>query len=36
MLRMVTRRIKKLLAWAIAVIVLLWLAAGAYWVVTAL
>jgi hypothetical protein len=32
---MVLRRVKKLIAWVLAFLVLVWLAAGAYWVVTA-
>lgn len=34
MLRMVTRRIKKLIAWALAILVLLLIATGAWALVT--
>lgn len=36
MLRMITRRIKKLIAWAIAIVVVSWLGAGAWYLVTAI
>lgn len=34
MFRMVTRRIKKLVAWILAVLVVLLMASGAWWLLT--
>jgi hypothetical protein len=33
---MVTRRIKKLIAWVLAIVVVVWIGAGVWWLATAI